>query len=364
MTYDVAVVGGGVVGCAVACELAGHGASVILLERERVGSGASSAAAGMLAPQSEAHPPEEWQQLLLAARAEHEPLAARLREETGVDVGYRRDGVLRIACTEAERRELQERAASQRADGLAAEWLEPEDAVRLEPALSPEIAGALWLPEESQVHSPRLVQALALLATRLGVDVREGAPVLGVASQAVIIPNERLSAGVVVLAGGVWTAAIEGVSLPLQPVKGQIVSAAATAAAPRHMIWGPGAYLTPKADGQLLIGATEEPGNFDTRPTLSALSGLIARGAQLVPSLAGLPLNTAWAGLRPALPDRLPAIGRLADALFAATGHFRNGILLGPLTGKLIARLVLGEDPGVDLRLYSPDRFAREPALA
>ena len=369
MTYDVAVVGGGIIGCAVAAELAERGARVVLLERERIGCGASSAAAGMLAPQAEAQGPDTWFRLLLDARTEHEPLACRLRHETGLDVGYRRDGVLRIAQNEAERGELQTRGAWQREFDLAAEWLEPEDAVRLEPALVADIAGALWLPDEAQVHSPRLVQALSVLAARRGAELREGAAVMSVETSVgrvsgVRTAAERIHAPAVVLAGGVWTSSVVGAKLPLEPVKGQIVSAVATQAAPRRMIWGSGAYLTPKSDGQLLIGATEEPGVFDTRTTLGAISGLIDAGARLVPGLAGLPLNGAWAGLRPALPDRRPAVGALGEpeGLFVATGHYRNGILLGPLTGKLIARLVLGEAPEVDLEAYSPRRFLRQLA--
>ncbi|HEY8692736.1 MAG TPA: FAD-dependent oxidoreductase, partial [Chloroflexota bacterium] len=162
-TYDVAVVGAGVIGCAIACELAQRGATVVLLERDRVCAGASGAAAGMLAPQTEAHAADPWFELLLAARAEHEPLACRLRHDTGIDVGYRRDGVLRIAANAEERRELRERAEWQQRLGLAAEWLEPDEALHREPGLSPDLAGALWLPDEAQVRSPRLVQALALL---------------------------------------------------------------------------------------------------------------------------------------------------------------------------------------------------------
>ena len=364
-TYDVAVVGGGVIGCAIACELAQRGATVVLLERDRVCAGASGAAAGMLAPQTEAHAADPWFELLLAARAEHEPLACRLRHDTGIDVGYRRDGVLRIAANAEERRELRERAEWQQRLGLAAEWLEPDEALHREPGLSPDLAGALWLPDEAQVRSPRLVQALALLAQRLGVDVREAVPVIGIETAngrttGVRTPAERVSAGAVVLAAGVWTSFIDGARcLPLQPVKGQIVSGLQSAGcAPRNIVWGSGAYLVPKAGGELLVGATEEPG-YDARPTLGGMAGLVKAGARLMPAIAGMPLNGAWAGLRPALPDRRPALGRLGevDGLFVATGHYRNGVLLGPLTGKLMAQLVLGERPAHDLSPYSAARL-------
>jgi len=363
MIYDVAVIGGGIVGCSIAAELAERGVSVVLLERDRIAAGASSAAAGMLAPQSEAHGPDAWFQLLLRARAEHEPLAHKLREETGIDTGYRKDGVLRVAISEGEREELRERAAWQRAAGLRAEWLEPAEARELEPALSPALQGALWCPDEAQVHSPRLTQALALLATRMGATIREGAPATSLESGAVCTPSERISVGAIVLAAGVWSGQIQA-NLPLEPVKGQIVSGILSpAAAPTKIVWGANAYMVPKADGQLLVGATEEPGNYDTRPTLGAMSRLIASAAHLVPSLRDMPLNTAWAGLRPALPDRKPALGQLGDRLFVAVGHYRNGILLGPLTGKIMADLVLEGRAHEDLSPYRPDRFALEPAL-
>ncbi|MFI5267395.1 MAG: glycine oxidase ThiO [Chloroflexota bacterium] len=364
-TYDVAVVGAGVIGCAIASELAVRGAKVVLLERDRVCSGASGAAAGMLAPQTEAQAADPWFELLLAARAEHESLACKLRHETGIDVGYRRDGVLRVAVSAGERQELRDRGNWQQRLGLAVEWLEPEDALRLEAGLSPDLAGALWLPHEAQVQSPRLVQGLALLAQRLGVDVREGTPVVGVDMAAGRVGSlrtgaERISAGAVVLAAGVWTPFMDGVKrLPVEPVKGQIVSGLQGAGcAPRHIVWGAGAYLVPKAGGELLIGATEEAG-YDARPTLGGMAGLVRAGTRLMPAIAGMPLNSAWAGLRPALPDRLPALGRLreVDGLFVATGHYRNGVLLGPLTGKLMAQLVLGEPLAHDLAPYSPARF-------
>ena len=364
MTYDVAIVGAGVIGCATACELAERGAKVILLERDRVCSGASGAAAGMLAPQSEAHAGNAWLDLLLAARAEHAPLACKLRHETGIDVGYKRDGVLRIAANEAEREELRQRAEWQQSAGLAAKWLDPEEALRLEPALAPDLAGALWLPEEAQVQSPRLVQALALHAQHLGVELREGTPVTAVAGGEVITPTERITAGAIVIAAGVWTPFVEGLAhVPIKPVKGQMVCATPSpACAPRHVVWGEGAYLTPKAGGELLIGSTEEEG-YDARPTLAGIARLVAAGAAIMPAVAGMPLHSAWAGLRPALPDRLPALGPVPgrDRLFLATGHYRNGVLLGPLTGKLMAQLVLGQPPSHDLTAYSPARLALQP---
>jgi glycine oxidase len=371
MTYDVIVVGGGVIGCASAYELAQAGARVALLERERIAAGASGAAAGMLAPQSEAQADDEWFRLLLAARAEHAALAPRLREASGMDLDHRASGVLKIALDEHEWAELQARARWQQAAGLAAQCLEPADARRIEPALSPDIAGALWLPDETQVLPGRLTRALAIAAGRAGADVREGAQVLEVlinhsAVAGVRTTFETLFAPAVVLATGVWTPMLDSPlrALPIRPVKGQMLCALAPAGqAPRHVIWGEDAYLAPKSGGRIFVGSTEED-SFDARPTLAGVGRLAAAGARLLPALSALPLSSAWAGLRPAAPDRRPVIGCVpgVEGLFAATGHYRNGILLGPLTGKLVAGLVSGKLLPVDVRPYAADRFGPVPS--
>jgi glycine oxidase len=249
--------------------------------------------------------------------------------------------------------------------GLAAEWLEPAEARELEPGLSPDIAGGLWLPDESQVHAPRLTQALALQAVRLGATVLEGMPVGSLENADGRVTGVRttsggISAGAVVLAAGAWSSFVQGGHAAVEPVKGQMVAGTLSpACSPRHIVWGPGAYLVPKPDGQLLVGATEEPGCFDTRPTLGAIAGLVQSGSRVLPSLANMPLNTAWAGLRPASPDRRPLLGPVpgVEGLFLATGHFRNGILLAPLTAKLMAELILDGIGDATLAPYSPERF-------
>ncbi len=367
-SYDCAVIGGGIVGCATAAELARSGAKVVLLERERIGAGATWAAAGMLAPQSEAHEPSDWLRLLLAARSGYGQVADLLHGETGIDVEYRRTGVLRVALSEPERDELRDRARWQREQGLAVDWLEPREARALEPSLSPSAAGALWLPDEAQVHSRRLVRAAAALARRYGADVREGATATAVVHdhgrvRGVQTPAGLVIAGAVVLAAGAWSAFVDvpGERPPVSPVKGQIVSGFSSEGwRPAHIIWGPAGYVVPRAGGRILIGATEEP-TFDARPTLGAIAGLVQSGSMLLPELACLPLAAAWAGLRPATPDRLPLIGPAGDAegFFVAGGHYRNGVLLGPLTGKLMAQLVLGQPLDLDLSPYSPHRFER-----
>jgi glycine oxidase len=336
----------------------------------------------MLAPQVEAHESDDWFRFLLKARDGYERLACELLDETGIDVEHRCTGVLRVALDEAERTELRERAAWQSAAGLNAEWLEPAEARELEPGLSPEIAGALWLQDQTQVQAPKVVRALAEAAARRGVEIQEGTPVMGIEGVAdsslpslrsragsaqddrarvaggVLTRDGIIRAGAVVLAAGVWSPLLEP-ALPIGPVKGQIVCGLAGAGqAPRHIVWGPGAYVTPKVGGQILLGATEEA-SFDARPTLGASARLIAGGTRLLPGLGDLVFDRAWAGLRPATPDQRPVIGAWPgrERLFIASGHYRNGILLGPLTGHLLATLITGAKASDKLAPFSPARF-------
>lgn len=369
---DVLVIGGGVIGCAVAYAAASAGLRVTLIEGDRLGSGASGAAAGMLAPQVEAHQPDDFLAFGLAGRAEYARLAPALLEEAGLDVEYRQTGVLRVALEEREAVDLRGRAVWQRERGLAAVWLDPAQVGQLEPAFAGaagrRLVGALWLPEESQVRSPRLVQGLAIAARRKGVAFREGLPALDLLCaegriEAVLTPAGPFAAGTVVLAAGAWSgtlAAAAGVTLPIEPIKGQIIALGSLMRAPQHILWSGQCYVAPKADGQVIVGATEERAAFDRRPTLSGMLQLALGATNLLPELGRLPIETQWGGLRPAVPDRLPVIGWAPSYtnLLLATAHYRNGVLLGPLTGKLVTELLLRQEPSWDLGPYAPQRLA------
>jgi glycine oxidase len=365
---DLAVVGGGVIGCSVAYQAARRGARVALFEAETLGAGASGAAAGMLAPQSEANEPGPFLDLLLAGRNLHAPLAEELLEETGLDVGYVRAGSLHVAPDEESREDLLTKYSWQRELNLHAEWLEEEEARELEPALSPRVAAALYLAEDAQLNPPQLVRALAEAARSRGVRIEEGTPVTGLAlggDRVAGVETQRgnFPAGVVVLAGGASSPALAcglGVDLPVYPVKGQILSAVADPAPITANVWGEGCYLVPKWDGRVVVGATEEPHVHDRRPTLGGVAALAAAAARTVPGLARAPFGGAWGGLRPTTPDRRPIIGPVEDreGLLIATGHYRNGVLLAHATGHIVAALALGEEPPVDVSPFSPHRFA------
>jgi glycine oxidase len=378
---DVLVVGGGVVGCSIAYHLALRGLSVTLLEASHLAAGASGVAAGMLAPQVEAPFADPFFDLTLKGRAEHGPLAQALLEDVGLDVEHRVTGVLHVAETEGERADLQRQLRWQTALGLRAEWLEPDDLGQFEPLLAGVagrlLAGGTWLPDEAQVRSPRLVQALAMAAIKHGAHLREATPVLNLelAGERVVgvrTPTGTLSAGVVILAAGVWSAnlaQLAGLALPLGPVKGQIVTLQGLNVPLRHILWSGDCYLAPKADGQVVLGATEEEGNYDPRPSLAGMGRLTEAALELAPAAGRFSIEGIWGGLRPAAPDRRPIVGWAPgiDALLLATAHFRNGILLGPLTGRRIAEHLAGEAPTfAEFAPFSPGRFLTpaEPATA
>src|ERR671933_163509 len=283
---DVVIVGGGVIGCAIAYHLSLAGVGVLLLERDRLAAGASGVAAGMLAPQAEAAHDDAFFALTLCGRAEHLPLATMLLDDVGLDVECRMTGILRVARDEAERAELQRRLRWQRARGLRAEWLEPGELGSCEPLLKGVagrlLAGGLWLSDEGQVQSRRLVQALAAAGIKRGAQFAEGTAVVALETagervSGVHTPTGVIAAGTVVLAAGVYSGDLArgaGLDLPIGPVKGQILTLRSLAICPRHVIWARECYLAPKVDGQVVLGATEEDGNYDPRPTLAGVRAL------------------------------------------------------------------------------------------
>ena len=331
----------------------------------------------MLAPQVEAPFADEFFELALLGRAEHRPMAERLMDEVGLDVEYRATGILRVARTEAERADLQRQFRWQSGRGLAAEWVESEDLGRREPLLSGVagrlLAGGLWLADEGQVRSPRLVQALAMAAVRHGARLLEGTWATGLCVSGdrldgVQTPNGVMHGDTVVLAAGLLSPDLArsiNLSVPVQPVKGQVMTLRGLGKAPRQVIWSGECYLVPRADGEILLGATEEEGNYDARPTLAGVNRLTESALEVVPAAGGFVIDGVWAGLRPAAPDRYPIVGWAPglERLFLATAHYRNGVLLGPLTGKRVAEHILSGVPLGELARYGLERFT-QPASA
>ncbi len=361
---DVVVVGGGIIGLSIAREAALAGLRVRLLERGGIGREASGAAAGLLSPQAEADRAGPLFTLGLASRDLYPEFAGRVAEESGLDPALSRRGTLVAARRGEETEELDRRFAFQRSLGLPAERVGGEALRLMEPALHSDWCEALYLPRDFTVDNVVLVQGLRRSAERLGVRLQEGARAdrLLVESGRVVgvgAGGGRARAGAVVIAAGAWSAEIAGPGippLPSRPVRGQIVCFG-PAAAPAFPIFSHDCYLVPRRDGRVLAGSTMEQAGFDKSVTGAGLRDLSARALALVPALATAPFHSAWAGLRPALPDGLPAIGRAAPGLLYACGHLRNGILLAPVTARLVARLLADQDPGTDLSPFDPGRF-------
>jgi glycine oxidase len=372
----VIVIGGGVIGLAAAWRLAEHGASVVVLERARAGSGTSRVAAGMLAPVAEADPYEEpLLRLEIDAARAYPRFIAELEEQAGVDSGYLRCGTLMVGRDRDEAEALERELVIRDRLSLEVERLRPSQARRIEPSLAPTLRGALELPDDHAVDPRRLTKALAQAVSLTGGSVREGAEVaaLELDHDAVrgvgLTDGEHLMGGTVVVAAGVWSGLLDGlpeeVQVPLRPIKGQIMRL--------HDPSGPGlltrvlrmppTYLVPRGDGRYVLGATMEERGFDTTVTAGAAFELLRDAIELVPGLSELVVDELSAGLRPGTPDNAPLVGPgLIDGLFWATGHYRHGILLAAKTAELITGAVLCGQPVPDV--VSPLRFSPELSLS
>ena len=363
---DVLVVGGGVIGCAIAAELAARGREVTVLERAEPGTEASGAAAGMLSPQAEARERDAFFDLALESRGLYPAWVRVLEEETGVDVGYRRTGLLHCDFAGAPAEGGAAQVAWQRAAGLDAAALRVDELPReVAERLSPEVSGAAFFPDEGVVDPRRLTRAAWLLAERRGVRVRTGVAALGLrlesgACRGVETAAGTILANAVVDAAGAWAAldASLPLSIPVEPVRGQIVELLLPGRPLPTILSCEDVYVVPRADGTVLLGSTVEHVGFRKDVTAGAVGRLIAAAVRLMPEIASARFVSAWSGLRPGTPDGLPILGACrVPGLFFAAGHFRNGILLAPVTAVVIADLLTG-GPGKDLASFSIERFA------
>lgn len=361
----VAVIGGGVIGLSVAWRLARRDAPVTLVERQRPGAAASTAAAGMLSPLKEAGEPGPFLDLGLRSLERYPQFVRDLEAAAGIQVGYRREGRLDVAFDEDAVAALRHQREVQEAAGFDSRLLEPAELRRLQPGLADDVRLGLATAHDHQVDSERLVRALWLAAEREGADVRAAVGAAGVVVDdggrvrgVRLDSGDQLDADAVVVAAGAWSAALDlPRPVPVRPVRGQIVALRMVPPALRMVTWGPGCYLVPRADGRLLVGATMEEAGFVVAATAGATRRLLECAVRVAPALADAEIEGFQVGLRPAAADGLPIIGSDPDTpgLFFATGHFRNGILLAPETAELVAAEVLdGRQPDP---AFSPARF-------
>jgi len=353
-------------GTSAAWELARHGARCLVLERSVPGAEASSAAAGILGAQAEAHAPGPMTELCLASAARYAKFAATLGKETHIDVGYRACGVLRVGFEPAAVTKLARAAAWQSKRRLSVERLGKRDLARLEPALSPKLSGGVRFAGDSRVDPKALLRALHIAALARGVRFQSGVFVRRVALEGgravgvVLDDGSELRAKNVLVAAGSWTSLIDGIGLPpgrVIPARGQIVELELPTPPLSHIVFGPGAYLVPRDDGRVLIGSTLEFVGYEREVTAGAVRDLLQRATALVPALERAALRGTWSNFRPYTKDELPLLGRSAiPGLFLSTGHYRNGILLAPISAEIVRAAVLGQRAPLALEAFRPGR--------
>jgi glycine oxidase len=364
---DIIVVGAGIVGCAVAEELARRGASVEIVDDRAVAMGATQASAGVLAPFIEAREGSPLLDLTVASLDLFDDFVARVTAEAAAPVPYRRTGTIDIATSESELRVLETRAAMLGRRGVPALLLDAAGARAEEPLVGEGTVGALQIESHGFVAAADLTRALITASRLHGAQLIEPSRVRRIRRRDgdLIVETERgsLTGNAVVLAAGSWSGdiAIDGVSarLPVRPVRGQLLVLGWTGTPLRRVTWSSRCYLVPWDDGTLLVGATVEEAGFDERATVAGVRDLLDAVSELVPHAWTAGFHGARVGLRPATPDGLPIIGAstVVPNLMYATGHYRNGVLLAPLTAKLVADAMLDDTIDPMLRGVSPSRF-------
>jgi len=348
---SVAVIGGGIIGCATAGDLAKRGCRVTLLERASPGAEASSAAAGLLAPLGPSPEPGPFHRLAIESWRLYPRVASELRDLTGVDIEHMTAGTLYPLHSPRE-----------------IEAAEGSDLRALEPALSKDVSAALLIRGDHWVNNQRLVIAYAAAAAARGVAVRTGAEVSRILiesgrARGVLVDGEAIHADAVLLAAGAWSGALAdaiGLRLPVAPVRGQMLAVSNVPPLITRAVHGDDIYVVPRPSGEVLIGATVEHAGFVRAVTPDGLGSLIAAAVALVPEIGRRPVTRSWCGFRPWVPDGQPVLGPWPDiaGLFAATAHYRNGILMAPITAALMTRCIVDGDTPASITSFLPGRFA------
>ncbi|MBM7095712.1 glycine oxidase ThiO [Bacillus sp. H-16] len=364
--YDAIVIGGGVNGCSIAYYLALDGKKVLLLERGRLAGKASSAAAGMLGAQVELTEGGPLFDMAKESRAMFPSLQHELKEQSGIDIELVQKGMLKLARTDNETEHLKKTIAFQQRLGERAEWLNPEQVMERERHLSDSFLGAMDIPGDGHVNPERLTHAFATAAANLGAELKEDTDVCSLVKEVDSVCGVQTGDGTfygerIVVAAGAWTKRLLetcGLSLPAYPVKGECFSVLTERPLLSSTIFTDTCYLVPKSGNRLVIGATVIPDTFSENVTIEGLSQLMKEAVNVLPALKSATFERSWTGIRPQSGDGLPYLGKHPDDenLMIATGHYRNGILLSPLTGSLVAKMLREEPLPSYMGAFSLDR--------
>lgn len=368
--FDAAIIGGGVIGCAIAWRLGQAGMRVVVIERGEVGREASWAAGGMLAPLAEADQADAFFELAVASRAMYAELARELREVTGIDIEYRTEGTLYLAFTDKDEEELGQRWQWQQAAGLNVKKLNAECARKLEPTLNPKLRWALQFPDDHQVNNRRLLTALEAAARQAGVEfwTSTEATALEISNaqiSGVETTKRNITTNTVVIAAGGWSSLLRAtddeavIDFSVEPVRGQMIALEMPTPALQHVVYSGRGYLIPRLGGYVIAGSTTEKVGYDKRNTAGGIAAIIDLAIEIAPHLSQQAIVEIWAGLRPRTSDDWPILGKDSriGGLVYATGHYRNGILLTPITAKAISELVLHGESTCNIKPFGMLRF-------
>lgn len=372
-TFDAAVIGGGVIGCSIAWRLAQSGMRVVLFERQKIGAEASMAAGGMLAPLAEADKQDPFLDLAIASRKLYRAFSQELLELTGINIEYRTEGTLFPALNEDDETALESRWSWLQEAGFRVERTSATEARLLEPLLSESVRWALVFPDDHQVNNRRLVNALETAARRAHVVIKEHTDVLSVETERsemarLVTTQGSFETRRVVIAAGSWSNQIHFPSsasrFPMEPVRGQMVAFKPRGQMPQRVMYSRRGYLIPRLEGILIAGSTTERVGYDKSVTEDGVSTIIENAIEIIPAIREMERVDAWAGLRPATADGWPVLGRDpgVDGLYYATGHYRNGILLTPITAGLMTDLIVSGSTTIDLEPFSATRFEHRVA--
>jgi glycine oxidase len=375
--FDAVIVGGGIIGCSIAWRLRQAGMRVVVVERGSIGKEASWAAGGILSPLAEADSADAFFYLCAASRAAYPDWARELREASGMDVEYRADGTIYLVLTDEDEEELEGRWQWQHDAGLNVKRLNPDCVHKLEPMVSERLRWALKFPDDHQVDNRRMMKALEIAGRRAGVTFLTHTEVIslslaGEQVRGVITARDELKAKTVIIAAGSWSSLIGARRdepgfkryFSIEPIRGQMLALEMADRPLNHIVYSRRAYLIPRYSGYVIAGSTVEEAGYDARVTAGGIGSIIQRALEIAPGLGDRAIVETWAGLRPKVNrayfhDEWPVLGEDAciRGLIYATGHYRNGILLTPITARAISEFVLRGESSHNISPFSPLRF-------